>query len=420
MPVQDGPMLEEQTSFEAPVPAVSPLLAMGTSGPRISGPWKIALGGVAVAILLLATFILSLSAQFFLPEQTFFFATISPHHANALLTQKQISTLPARWQQALSTQSRWPVLFGLSYTTDPTSGQRETRAYTLGPRWAIPPTNTDIQTRLLVRQSGALLNDSSFKQGETRYRSTLIHHIFSTGALQGRLDPASIFSHASSGNRIAFYLDDETLALTDAGIPLSSQESSKEAHPITDEVPHQADLSLHVAALGDRAYVDELLAELPLHPIQTTLMSLEQPLATLEASFASSTNLETVRLIFQEPLASNAQRALIAHLNQTQKRRVFTLPDGTLGTEEVVDTSKSESNSTVIAPSTSFEWRATTSTSESFDKAAICGHGTWIARFSSNILRRLLPKESDMNVWIPPNGLQIWRNGTQLHICRES
>jgi hypothetical protein len=407
--VEDGPLNDIPSVVEPKIqnPIVSPLLAMGVSGPRLSRRW---LFGIAIAgslLVGLVLFTLLFSGTFFLPPHTISFATVAPRTLNTLLTSEQKTALPVEWQQTLREDSRWPVVFGLT-------GSRETiQAFTLGPRWAVPAPllqTTDTKTRALVRQVGVVTpeNDQPLV-----YRELFFDQVFAPGSLRGWLDASLLFPNASSSNRILFFADKGKIILSD------TDESLFPANQLTLEAatsprPLQADVSLHLAALGKQTNVEVLLGELPLDPVQTTLTSLREAPATLEARFTTST-IDALRLTFQRALRPEERAALLSELNGTRKRQLFTLPDGTVGVEYLAEATVS---STSTPNTDTINWLAPSGAAP-LEEATACGQGMWLARFSPRLLERFVLQGSNLSAWIPKQPLQIWRDQKQLVICLE-
>lgn len=403
MPVEDG--------FDIQSPPVSPLLAMGT-GPRFNRRWLIGIGAGLALLLSLIIFTLLCSVSFILPEKTVFLVTVSPTTANRLLTSEQRTTLPIEWQRSLRSESDWPVVFGL------TGSRANTRAFVIGPRWAVPKSiDLPTQTRGLIRQIGESPQTSlSHSEPETNttfvYREAFFDHLFSNSSLEGWADASPFFPNSSSSNRIVFSLDEKQLTLTDTLPALTSNDELKGDNQSSSR-PLQTDLSLHLSALSNLNNIEGLLGELPLAPLATTLTALKQIPASLSVNVTSST-LDQVALTFREPLSSTERTALQTTLDQSEKRRVLTLPDGTAAVELFVPSSTEE----VVPDQTRFDW-LTVGKQPSLEAAA-CSRGTWIARFSPGLLSRLMPADSRLSEWLPTNAIQVWRNERSLTICLES
>lgn len=387
-------------------PIVSPLLAMGVSGPRLSRRWLIGIVVAGSLLVSLMLFTLLCSGSFFLPPHTISFVTATPRTVNAFLTTEQKTTLPIEWQQTLRKNSRWPVVFGLTGSRD------AIRAFTLGPRWAVPAPllqTTETKTRALIRQVGVITSEND---QPLVYRELFFGQVFAQGSLGGWLDASLLFPNASTSNRILFFIDQGKIVLSDTSASLIHTDKQKtEASALR---PLQADVSLHLAALGKQTNAELFLEELPLDPVQTTLTSLREPPATLEARFTTST-LDALRLTFQNPLSLKEQAALVSELNGTRKRQLFTLPDGTVGVEHIANdttTTTSSVNGQLI------DWLAPTGVT-ALEEATACGQGIWLARFSPRLLERFVLRGSNLSAWIPKQPLQIWRNQKQLVICLE-
>lgn len=402
MPVEDG--------FDSQSPPVSPLLAMGT-GPRFNRRWLIGICAGLALVLSLIVFTLLCSVSFILPEKTVFLVTLSPTTANKLLTPEQRTTLPIEWQRSLSTDSNWPVVFGL------TGSRVNTRAFAIGPRWAVPKgIDLPTQTRGLVRRIGEAPSippsRSESETGRTLvYRETLFDTLFSNGFLEGWADASPFFPNSSSSNRIIFSLDEKRLTLTDTLPALASNDELK-GDDQSSSRPLQTDLSLHLSALGHLNNIEGLLGELPLAPLGTTLTALKNTPASLSIHLTSST-LNQVTLTFREPLSSTERAALQTSLDESGKRRVLTLPDGTVAIEFFAPSSTTDG----ISDQTRFDWSA--EGKQPSLEATACGKGTWIARFSPVLLSRLLPTDSRLTEWLPSKAVQVWRDERSLLICLE-
>lgn len=401
MPVEDG--LDIQS------PPVSPLLAMGT-GPRLNRRWMIGIGiGIGLVIGLIV-FTLLCSATFFFPEKTLFLATASPATISRLLTTEQRSSLPLEWQQSLSTESRWPVVFGLAGT------RNDLEAFVIGPRWSVPSSSDTRQTtHALIRQTGGLQRTEATKLNTLVYRETFFDHVFGEGLIQGWANASPLFPSSSSSNRIAFFFGQNQLTLTDT-VQSFESETQLSAEPSSERRPLKTDLSLHLAALNNLNNIEGLLAELPLSPLHTTLNALREVPTSLEIGLTSST-LHSVRLTFREPLPANERAALQATLDGTGRKRVLSLPDGSVAVESFVS-DEQPSSRTMNDDSTLFQWEASDNPSPS--EATACGRGIWIARFSPEILRALVPVESPADAWLPKRALQVWRTQHSLLVCVES
>ncbi len=403
MPVEDG--------FEQMAPPVSPLLAMGT-GPRFNRRWLIGIG-IGVSLLVgLILFTLLCSAQFFLPEQTLFLATASPKSLNSLLTPEQQATLPIEWQQTIAAQSGWPVVFGLA------GSRTKLEAFTIGPRWSVPKAQDLAQmTRALIRQSGAVESSTqphSTSSESLTYRETFFDHLFGQGVVRGSAALSPIFPNSSSSNRILFFVDQGQLVLSDTTNILSSS-ATLNAEPSATAKPLQTDLSLHLSALSNTSNIEGFLAELPIEPLSTTLSSLTDAPATLELQLTSST-IQAVRLTFREALTGNERAALQTVLDQSPKKRLFGLPDGSLVNEFFVPM-MDPSNTTSTTDPKLFEWRLPEQ--PALPQAMACGKGVWIARFSSELLNQFTSLSSRLRPWLPQTALQVWRDGGHLIICEE-
>lgn len=407
--MEDGPLNDIPSVVEPKIqnPIVSPLLAMGISGPRLSRRWLVGIAVIGSLLVGLVLFTLLFSGAFFLPPNTISFATVAPRALNTLLTSEQKNALPIEWQQTLREDSHWPVIFGLT-------GSREaTQAFTLGPRWAVPAPllqTTDTKTRALVRQVGVVTaeNDQPLV-----YRELFFDQVFAQGSLRGWLDASLLFPNASSSNRILFFADKGKIILSDTGeslIPISQSDTEANLTPR----PLQADVSLHFTALGKQTNVEVLLGELPLDPVQTTLTSLREAPATLEARFTTST-IDALRLTFTQALRPEEQAALLSELNGTRKRQLFTLPDGTVGVEYLAQEIPSTTSTVSLHL---IDWLAPTEATP-LEEAVACGQGIWLARFSPRLLERFVLQDSSLSAWIPKQPLQIWRDQKQLVICLE-
>lgn len=408
--MEDGQLNDIPSVVEPKIqnPIVSPLLAMGVSGPRLSRRWLIAIAVIGSLLVSLVLFTLLFSGTFFLPPNTISFATATPRTLNTLLTTEQKNALPIEWQQTLREDSRWPVIFGLT-------GSRETiQAFTLGPRWAVPAPllqTTDTKTRALVRQVGVITSENG---QPLVYRELFFDQVFAQGALRGWLDASLLFPNASSSNRILFFADKGKIILSDTGESLIPTSQSATEAALTPR-PLQADVSLHLTALGKQTNIDVLLGELPLDPVQTTLTSLREAPATLEARFTTST-IDALHLTFTQALRPEEQAALLSELNGTRKRQLFTLPDGTVGVEYLAQ--EISSTTSTLSPHL-VDWLAPTG-AVPLEEAAACGQGIWLARFSPRLLERFVLQGSSLSAWIPKQPLQIWRDQKELVICLES
>lgn len=407
--MEDGPLNDIPSVAEPHIqqtPIVSPLLAMGVSGPRLGRHWFF--GGLVLGALLLVIVLCALlfSARFFLPHQTFFFATVAPSTLNTLLSSEQKSTLPLEWQQPLGTNSRWPVVFGL------TGKRGATRAFALGPRWAVPAPlleTTDAKTRALIRQVGVITDKND---APLVYRELFFDQLFSTGSPQGWLDASFLFPNTSSSQRMRFFVKDRILSLSDANPEAASKDSAPTAPPSSAR-PLQADASIHLAALQDPSYAEILFGELPLEPIQTTLSSLTRAPATFEMRLTTST-FDALRLTFTEPLRPEERAALVSQLQATRKRRRLILPDGTVAVEQVAD----ETTSSAPSDAHTIDWLAPNATT-SLEEVSACGQGIWLARLSPRLLNRFALEGSPLSAWIPNEPIQIWQTGDELVFCLE-
>lgn len=403
MPVEDG--------FDSQSPPVSPLLAMGTV-PRLNRRWMVGIGVGVGLIIGLIVFTLLCSATFFLPEKTLFLATASPTALNQLLTPEQATTLPIEWQQVLASKSKWPVVFGLTGTRD------NLQAFVIGPRWSVPRTQDAPQlTHALIRQVGGLLPTESIKKDRAPlvYRETFFDHVFGDGVIQGWANASPLFPSSSSSNRIVFSFEKNQLLLTDT-TELFESDAQLSAETTSEHRPLTVDLSLHLSALSNLNNVEGLLSELPLAPLHTTLNALTKPPASFEISLTSST-LNTVRLTFRDALPINERLALQTTLDGTSRKRVLPLPDGSVAVESFV-TGTPETTSATNEDPTLFQWQTTDAPPAS--EAVACGQGIWIARFSPDVVRQLIPTPSHMDVWLPKKAVQVWRTQRSLLVCVEA
>lgn len=401
--MEDGLNLQPDAS-QFPIPPVSPLLAMGGSYQRFSRRWIVGISVLGAFLLAIILFTLLCSATFFLPQRTILFASASPKTINAHLNPDQKATLPIEWQQTLQKNSRWPVIFGIA------GGRSEHQAFILGPRWAIPAPllqTTDTKTRGLIRQIG--LGTSNTEQPLV-YRELFFDQLSADGTPNGWINASLLFPNASSSNQIAFSLEEGKLRLSDTAKALTS-ESQLNSSDETASKPLAADVSLHLSALGRQIDARTLLSELPLDPVQTTLTSLAEPPATLEARFSTST-IDTLRLTFRETLTPAEQAALLSQLNGTHVKTFLTLPDGTIANEQQAIAATSTTPTMV-------DWHADEN-GPFLSEAQACASGVWLGRFSPRLLERLADEGSVLGNWIPKQPVQVWREKNQLVVCLES
>ena len=396
------------TPPEISSPPVSPFLAIATSS-RFSLRWLIGIGAGAAVILGLIIFSLLCSGTFPLPKNTIFLATISPKTANHLFTREQQTTFPIEWQQTFAEDSRWPVLVGLSRS------EEKIDAFVIGPRWSVPVDATLSQkTRALIRQSGGLPVDSASVESVI-YRERFFSALFSRGELQGWIDPAFLQHKASSSNRIVFSLQNGHLLASDT-TKASSEQKISAVDSSSSVSLHDTDIALHLSALQETGSAEAFLAQLPLEPLYPALSSLEALPTTLEIKLSSST-IQAVHFAFERALSSKDRAVLQATLEKTHKKRLITLPDGTITVERFIPSTETTSSTPAEASMTTFDWK--TEATSPLNEVPSCGTGTWVARFSPGLLARLAPTHSALITWVPTYALQVWRTSEGFTVCQE-
>lgn len=417
MAVEDGTNnnpFGPQSEPQAPIPIVSPLAGLGTSPTRFNRRWIIGMGLVVSVLIAAISFVLLCSANVALPNDTLFLATATPRTANQLLTDEQRASLPDVWRQTLGTNSRWPVVFGVR-------GHSNTaRAFVLGPRWGVPKNLEADETAYLVRSAGTSLREPSALS--LNYRDSAFTFWFHRGMMQGWGDPEELFVSTTSATTtpIYFSIDHGTVILRNSRA-LQAASKNLDTKRTDSRRPMVADLSLNLAALSEHVNGAEVIGNLPIAALRTTLSSLSATPDIFEVQLNSSSTLSAVHLEFEEPLQAKEQRALLSTLEQTSEKHLLTLPDGTLADENRADPSliPINSSSTDIIDVRSLDWK--TSSTVSLVPANACGTGTWLARLSPSFLSRLEHIAPITTLWRPQTALQIWRNAKQeIIVCRES
>lgn len=392
--------MEEGAPIQSP--PVSPLLAFGIAPRRFSRRSIIIISVAAGIVSVLAITALLLSASFFIPKNTVFFATAAPHTLKTTLNTNQLTALPTPWEKTITKGSRWPVLFGL------TQNGGKTDSFVIGPRWAVPKQPGVVElNKFLVRQSPSI---HPLGTDPVVYRFSAFNFFVHSGQVQGWVNPALLFSRAmASSSPIFFQYKDQQLHIADTASSLNVPTSdTASTFSLKD-----ADLSLQNVSSNSSIATEDLLSILPLKALGVTLHAFKEVPVTIQLRTTSS-SLDGIELGFNAPLTLKEHSTLSSQLTgEHQQKQLLRLPDGSIAIERIV-------GEPVVASSTDLKvvsWHAPNTS----PLAAVtpCGTGTWVARVSPQLLQTLLPAEVLSHSWPVSNALQVWRIKNELIICRE-
>lgn len=256
---------------------------------------------IAFAFTFFAWF--TLSRPLPLPRGTFFIGVISPHAAKQLLPPNVLNAMPDVWKRTLSSDSSWPIAYGLSNDED------HVRAFLIGPRWMIPQ-GTGRKTAGLA----AYLPDNGLVEDE--------HTLSYTEAMSWRGWKKQPALRWIQGADSIFRWDGQRLVSDNAWNLPSVPPASN------------ADLSL---ALGSESRNEAAAPQIALAAGLADLPKLRTLPDTSRYEIwldGQETQFEKRRLVFTQPLDENQAAVVLGAFSVTQ-RRALVLPDGSTSIERI-------------------------------------------------------------------------------------
>lgn len=352
---------------------------------------------ILLTIFGIAMFVwLALSRPLPIPRGTFFIGIISPHAAKQYFPPNLLNIMPETWKRTLSSDSSWPIAYGLSNDDD------HVRAFIIGPRWLIPD-GPDRQTAGLA----AYLPENGL--------ITENEHISYASAMSWRGWRKQPAFRWIQGQDTLFRWDGQRfISNTPWDIPDIPS-------------PSDADLSL---GLGDESRSEISQPQIALAAGLADLPKLRSlPAASRYELWLDGevTKFEKRRLTFSTTLSEDQAASVLGVFSVTQ-RRAITLPDGSTSIERIQPIASVSSTLFGERPNDRGEYlRLTpselqinaTGTNWSINKAPACAlTSSWI-RLSGRSVSMML---GDLG-WNPNNialsGIQIGVFNGKLSICLE-
>lgn len=372
------------------------ILAQG-SAPSFFRSWRF-LGILILSILfgLSLIFWLALSRPLPVPRGTFFIGVISPHAAKQYFSPNLLNAMPEIWKRTLSSDSSWPVAYGLSNDDD------HVRAFILGPRWLIPD-GPDRQTAGL----SAYLPENGLVTENDRisYAATMSWRGW-------RKQPAFRWLQ---GQDTLFRWDGQRF-ISDASWRLADIPN-----------PSDADLSL---GLGDESREEIAAPQIALAAGLADLPKLRTlPPATRYELWVDgeAMRFDKRRLTFATTLNEEQAASILGAFSVTQ-RRVITLPDGSTSIERIQPIATTNTTLFGERPNDRNEWlRLTPSelqinasgTNWTINPAPACAvTSSWI-RLSGKAVNMMLDDLGWNLANVTLTGLQIGSYNGKLAICLE-
>lgn len=294
----------EQPSITVETPKDSTILAYGTApsfGYRTLFTWGLALLGVFLLVFLAWW---SLSRPFLISARTLLVIT-RPTVAQTEIHPALRKQLPGPWQQALKSNSRWPVTLGGGL------GPNGWNWFAIVPRWLSVDPSLPMEVKGAVR----IIYDQP--------------PVPATGGVTYAEGLGAWMRHPGSGAVGTFALEAVSPSSTTASFVYKNgvfHTSLLFDHPFGSFHPRAADISLDLSPLigTNRA---ELLKELPI-PRFALLPTLQE----IHLTFREEGPPEQVELTHQDPLTRDQIKQVLAGFGITTKH-VIQLADGTLATE---------------------------------------------------------------------------------------